>query len=133
MWKHVWTKGLTLAVFALVLLLGTGANAACISWSDARGVIAKNGLLKPGTVRKRTMRRDGEVLGINLCRSRGKYIYRLTVLDKKKRARTITVDARSGKTIGGRAKGRGRKKKKLEDQIINQVKKNLRRHGINYY
>ena len=130
-WKHFWIRALAPALFAVVLLAGAEAQAACINWSDAKGVIAKNGLMKPGAVRKRAIQRHGEVLSINLCRSGGRYVYRMTVIGKKKRVRDITVDARSGSKVGGRRKGRGRKK--IEDRIIKRVKRNLRRHGINYY
>ena len=75
------------------------------------------------------MRGGGEVLSINLCRRRGSYIYRMTVLGKKKRVREVVVDARSGR--GVRKKKRGGKS--LENRIINRVRRNLRRHGINYY
>ncbi len=120
-----------MVVFASVFLSATQVAAACISWSDARDVIAKNGLMKPGAVRNRAIRGGGEVVSINLCRRGGRYVYRLTVIAGKKRVRDITIDARSGQKIAGHRKGNGRKK--LEDRIINRVKRNLRRYGINYY
>ena len=127
--KHFLVRAFAPVVFVTVLLFASESMARCIKWSDSPAVIKKNGLVKPGTVRARAMRGGGDVISINLCRRGKGYIYRLTVLNKKKRARDIVVDARSGKTIGGRS-GRS---KKLENQIINRVKRNLRRHGINYY
>ena len=129
MGKHVWTKALAPALFAVVLLFGSEAMAGCIKWSNSPSVIKKNGLMKPGPVRARAMRRGGQVISIDLCRRGGGYIYRLTVLGKKKRVRDIVIDARSGNTVGGKS----RKKRKVKDRIINRVKRNLRRHGINYY
>lgn len=122
-------KALAVAVFVVVASSVSQAQAACISWSDARGVISKNGLLKPGAVRSRAMRRGGEVISINLCRGGSGYVYRLTVLGRKKRVRDIVVDARSGKSLRGKSSSR----KRLKDRIINRVKRNLRRYGINYY
>ncbi len=131
MWKHFWLKAMVPALFVAALLSSEKAAAACISWSDARGVIAKNRLLGPGEVRNQAIRRGGEVVSINLCRRGGRYVYRLTVIGKKKRVRDIVVDARSGKKVGRRTGKRNRQK--LEDRIIRRVKRNLRRHGINYY
>jgi len=135
MWKQPLIKPVAL-VFALVVLSSDGALAACIKWSDARAVIAKNKLLKPGEVRRRAIRRGGEVVSINLCRRGGKYIYRLTVIGQKKRVRDIVVNAHSGKRVSGKKSGRKKRRKSgtsLENRIINRVKRNLRRHGINYY
>ncbi len=135
MWKQPLIKPMVLA-FALVMLSPGGAFAACIKWSDARAVIAKNKLLKPGEVRRRAIRRGGEVVSINLCRRGGKYIYRLTVIGQKKRVRDIVVNAHSGKRVSGKSSGRKKRRKSgssLENRIINRVKRNLRRHGINYY
>jgi hypothetical protein len=127
--KHDWTKVLIPAILAVILLFGSEAEASCIKWSDARGVIAKNGLLKPGEVRNGAMRRGAEVISINLCRRGGRYVYRLTVIARKKRVRDIVIDAQSGQRVGGRSSS----KKRKANRIINRVKRNLRRHGINYY
>lgn len=131
MWKHFWTKGMIPALLAVVWLSAAQAKGGCIKWSDARGVIAKNGLLKPGVVRNRAMRDGGEVISINLCRKGGRYVYRLTVIGKKKRVRDIVVNARSGGKVR-RKKGRAGRRN-LKNRIIRRVKRNLRRHGINYY
>ena len=136
MWKHILIKPLMLAVFALVLLPAGEAFAGCIKWSDARAVIARNHLKKPGDVRRRAIGRGGEVVSIKLCKRGGSYVYRLTVIGRKKRVRDVVIDARSGSLVGGRSsrKSRSRKSgKSLENRIINRVKRNLRRHGINYY
>ena len=138
MWKHILIKPLMLvAIFALVLLPAGEAFARCIKWSDARAVIAKNKLMKPGDVRRRAIRGGGEKSSVLICAKRAvSYVYRLTVIGRKKRVRDVVIDARSGSTISGRRSGKSRKRKsgrKLEDRIINRVKRNLRRHGINYY
>lgn len=134
MWKHFWAKMIAPALFAVVLLTAVPAKAACIKWSDAKGVIEKNGLMKPGKVRNKAMRRGGEVISINLCRKGGRYVYRLTVIGKKKRVRDIVVDARSGNKVGARKGRKSRSgRRSLENRIIRRVKRNLRRHGINYY
>ncbi len=129
MGKYFWTRAFTAVIFAVVLLFGGEAMAGCVKWSNSPTIIKKNGLMKPGPVRARAIRRGEDVISIDLCRRGGRYIYRLTVLGKKKRVRDIVIDARSGNRIGGRSG----KRKKLEDRIINRVKRNLRRHGINYY
>ena len=129
MGKYYWVRAIALVVFAAVVLSGSEAMARCVKWSDSPRVIKKNGLMKPGPVRARAMRGGRDVISIDLCRRGGRYVYRLTVLDKKKRARDIVIDARSGKKVGRR---RG-SSNKLKNQIINRVKRNLRRHGINYY
>ena len=132
MWKYVWTKALAPAILVGVLTFGTSASAACINWSDAKSVIAKNRLMKPATVRSRAMRRGGEVISMNLCRRGGRYVYRMTVIGKKKRVRDVVVDARSGGRVGGRS-GKVSSDKKLERRIIKRVRRNLRRHGINAF
>lgn len=129
MWNSLGTKALVITTLVVVLLSGGQAEAACIKWSDARGVIAKHGLKKPGEVRRRAMRRGGEVISINLCRRGGRYIYRLTVIGKKARVRDIVVDARKGKK-NSRKLSRDRR---LEKRIIKRVRRNLRRYGIDYY
>ncbi len=131
-----WKKALASFVLAAALLSGSEVQAACIKWSNARNVIASNNLLAPGEIRKGAIRRGGEVVSINLCRQGGRYVYRLTVIGRKKRVRDITIDARSGKRVSGARAGRNRRgnvrRKKLEDRIINRVRRNLRRYGIDY-
>ncbi|MCF6199378.1 MAG: hypothetical protein L3J67_08290 [Hyphomicrobiaceae bacterium] len=136
MWKQPSIKPLLLVVFALVLLPAEGAFAACIKWSNAPAVIAKNKLLKPGDVRRRAIKRGGEVVSINLCKRGRSYVYRLTVIGNKKRVRDIVINARSGSRVSGKSSGRKKSRKsgsKLENRIINRVKRNLRRYGIKYY
>ncbi|MCP4934311.1 MAG: hypothetical protein GY927_08930 [bacterium] len=116
-------------IFTVALLFGSEAIAGCVKWSNSPSIIKKNGLMKPGPVRAGAIGRGDDVISIDLCRRGGGYVYRLTVLGKKKRVRDIVIDARSGKRIGGRSS----KRKKLKNRIINRVKRNLRRHGINYY
>jgi len=136
MWKKTLIKPLVLVVFALVLLPAEGAFAACIKWSNARAVIAKNKLLKPGNVRRRAIRGGGEVVSINLCKKGRSYVYRLTVIGPKKRVRDVVINARSGRQLSGKSSGRKKTRKsgsKLKNRIINRVKRNLRHYGINYY
>ncbi len=129
MGNHFLARAFAPVIFTVVLLFGSEAMAGCVKWSNSPKIIKKNGLMKPGPVRARAIRRGEDVISIDLCRRGGGYIYRMTVLGKKKRVRDIVVDARTGNRIGRRSG----KRRKLEDRIINRVKRNLRRHGINYY
>ena len=136
-WKHIGDGPLKLTLFlGLLILPASGAFASCIKWSDAKAVIAKNNLLKPAEVRRRAIRGGGEVVSMNLCRKGGGYVYRLTVIGRKKRVRDVEIDAHSGRNHRAGATGKRRSRRrggKLENQIINRVKRNLRRYGIKYY
>ena len=137
------TKAPVLAL-GLVLLAASPAAAACMNWSSAPGVIARKGLLKPGEIRKRAQKRGQEVVSINLCRRGGGYVYRLTVIGTRNRVRDVEVDARTGhiNRISHKGSSRGRalsadggsrhagNDKGLKKRIIDRVKRNLRRHGI---
>jgi hypothetical protein len=122
-------------LLAALLLVGATPTVAadCMSWSDARGVIAKNGLRSPAQVRKQAIGKGDEVLSMNLCRQGGGYVYKLTVVGDGKRARDVVVDAGGGAGGGGGRSGDGGGgigKGKVSTYVKNRVKFYLRRYGL---
>jgi len=94
-----------LFVIAIMMTFASGADAKtrCYTWSKAKSVIEHNKLRRPSAVRKQTIRAGNEVISMELCRKKSRYIYRLKVIGRKKRARNLVIDAGSGAKIGGKS------------------------------
>lgn len=119
------------ALLTAALLFGASvsASAQCVNWSEARGVIARNNLASPGSVRKQAMSRGGEVISMNLCRQGDRYVYRLTIIGAGKQARDIVIDAGGGG--GGAVEGVIGKyvNGNIGNYVKSRVRSYLRRRG----
>ena len=94
------TRQLALAAMtALATLWGPSAGhaqqeGACVPWSQARGVVAQNRLRSVRGVRKMIENRyGGQVIHANLCRSGGRFVYRLVIMEPGGNVRNVEVNA----------------------------------------
>ena len=72
------------------------AHAACYSGSQARSIVASNGLTPLGQVVS-SIRRDGaEVTDARVCTVGNGYVYRLTVVTRNGRVKQMNVNANTG-------------------------------------
>ncbi len=91
------TRLMAIAAAALLLPRAASADAPqCLSdWSVAAPIVRKEGL---ATVEQLAAAAKaggkGDVVQVHLCKSDGKYSYRVTLRDNKGQLRTITIDAR---------------------------------------
>ena len=70
------------------------AEGACVPWSQARGVVAQNQLRSVRGVRKVIENRyGGQVIHANLCRSGGRFVYRLVIMEPGGNVRNVEVNA----------------------------------------
>ena len=87
------------AMAALAASLGPSAGhaqqeGACVPWSQAREVVAQNRLRSVRGVRKVIENRyGGQVIHANLCRSGGRFVYRLVIMEPGGNVRNVEVNA----------------------------------------
>jgi hypothetical protein len=98
MWRII--KPTILAAFASAVLMGTSgpALAACLPWSAAGPVIAKNGLVPAGAIYKKVQAKypGGEIVKATLCQDGNRFLYRFVVVGAKGDVSNVTVDAKTG-------------------------------------
>lgn len=109
-------------MLSLFALSPRPAQASCLDWSKARGVISGNNLVTPGSVRKKAIRRGGEVISIKLCKNGQRYVYLLTVRGAKKNVDIVAVDAHNGRRLGSG--------NDIKNRVLNKVRRGLRKYGL---
>lgn len=91
------------SVFLIAALLAAGpAQAACVGGGEARDLV-NSGEVRPLGSIVASLRRQGrfEIVSGELCERGGGYIYRLKVLGPRGKVGHVTVDARTGRMLGG--------------------------------
>ena len=98
MWRII--KPTILAALTCAGLMGAPglAHAACLPWSAAGPVIAKNGLVAAGAIYKKVQAKypGGKIVKATLCQDGNRFLYKFVVVGAQGDVNNVTVDAKTG-------------------------------------
>jgi len=85
------------AFWAAALGTPSEAYAACYNGSQARSIVAQNGLASLGRVVASYRGKGAQVTQAKLCSNGGGFVYRLTIVTRQGRVKRVSVNARTGR------------------------------------
>jgi hypothetical protein len=96
-------QAIAASLFLSAMLVAAGpAQAACVGGGKARSLVSSGEVQPLGSI-VASLRQQSrfEIVGGELCERNGGYVYRLKVLGPRGKVGNVTVDARSGRMLGG--------------------------------